>query len=273
MADLYSILADGRPKSYVDDMDPRFSAALAKMLDNAPPDIQNQFRIFSGARSNERQAELYAAALKKYGSPERARKWVAPPGRSMHNKGVASDLTYLNPAAKKWAHENAQKYGLNFPMSHEPWHIELAGVRGNKVEKPRGLEVLVAKDQPNPLVATSDVQPRQMVATPPQPILGADARQAAVQQQQQIVQQPQAPAIAQNPSQSPIGNMLSGLMGSFSPAMSAQMPVGPRVTQDDSAAIANAAAQLSEKGKQLKSAFLPNVDEILGLSKLGGTVI
>lgn len=267
MADLYSILADGRPKSYVDDMDPRFSAALAAMLDNAPPEVKDQFRIMSGARSNQRQAELYAAALKKYGSPERARKWVAPPGRSMHNKGVASDLTYLNPAAKKWAHENAQKYGLNFPMSHEPWHIELAGVRGNKVEQPRGLETLVAKQQP-------DVQPRQMVAAaPPQAsLLGADARQTAVQQQAALPQ-PAAPAIAQNPAQSPLGNMLSGLMGSFAPSMSAQMPTGPRVIQDDSAAIANAAAQLSEKGKQLKSAFLPNVDEILGISKPGGVVI
>ena len=87
-------------------------------------------KIGSGYRSVERQKELWAAALKKYGSPAAARKWVAPPGKSNHNGGRAADLWVngkaisRNSKAGKWAHENAAKYGLYFRMGHEPWHIE-----------------------------------------------------------------------------------------------------------------------------------------------------
>lgn len=244
MADLYSILADGRPKSYIADLDPRFAAALSSMIDAAPEDVRNQLRIMSGARSNQRQAELYDAALKKYGSPEAARKWVAPPGRSRHNTGVASDLTYLSPAAKQWAHENATIYGLDFPMSHEPWHIELAGAR--------------------------DGPAQNTAATPQASLLGADARQAA-QQQQAAMQTPAQPPAVTQATQSPIGNMLSGMMGAFSAP--GAMPSAPVVKKDDSAALEMAAQALSEKGKKLKTQFLPDVDAILGISKPGGVVI
>lgn len=260
--DLYSILAEGRPKSYIADLDPRFSDALSRMIAAAPPELQSQFSIYSGARSNQRQAELYAAALKKYGNEQAARKWVAPPGRSRHNHGTASDLRYASPEARKWAHENAKNYGLTFPMGHEPWHIELVGARDGMKSAPADA---------NPTVLAPDAQPRQMVsAAPPEPILGADARQAAAQQQQAVVpaQTPQAPVAA---NQSPIGNMLSSMMGAFQPT--GAMPTGPKVTQDDSAALAMASQALSERGKQLKSQFLPNVDAILGLSKPGGVVI
>lgn len=85
--------------------------------------------IKSHIRSTERQAQLWADALKKHGSPEKARKWVAPPGRSNHEKGLAADLGFSSPAAKAWIHEVAPKYGLNFPLSNEPWHIEPMGIR------------------------------------------------------------------------------------------------------------------------------------------------
>lgn len=80
--------------------------------------------IYSGFRSPEHQKRLWQNALKKYGSPNKARKWVAPPGRSNHNKGMAADLRYSSAEARKWAHQNAGKYGLHFRMGHEPWHIE-----------------------------------------------------------------------------------------------------------------------------------------------------
>lgn len=88
--------------------------------------------VGSGYRSYEKQKKLWEQALKKYGSPEKARKWVAPPGSSNHNKGLAVDLSssglFLgkdkNVKATEWAHANAKKYGLNFRMGHEPWHIE-----------------------------------------------------------------------------------------------------------------------------------------------------
>jgi hypothetical protein len=88
--------------------------------------------VGSGYRSYEKQKRLWEQALKKYGSPEKARKWVAPPGGSFHNKGLAVDLNAngqflgkdANNKATEWAHANAKKYGLHFRMGHEPWHIE-----------------------------------------------------------------------------------------------------------------------------------------------------
>ena len=88
--------------------------------------------VGSGYRSYEKQKKLWEQALKKYGSPEKARKWVAPPGGSFHNKGLAVDLNSngqflgkdANSKATEWAHANAKKYGLHFRMGHEPWHIE-----------------------------------------------------------------------------------------------------------------------------------------------------
>lgn len=85
--------------------------------------------VNSGYRSVARQKQLWEAALEKYGSPELARKWVAPPGRSMHNFGQAADLGYSSTAARDWAHENAGRYGLNFPLKNENWHVEPIGAR------------------------------------------------------------------------------------------------------------------------------------------------
>lgn len=113
-------------------MKPEFQTALQSLFAAAPPDIRQNLRVMSGFRSPQRQAQLYQQALQKYGSPEAARKWVAPPGRSGHNHGHAADLRYLNDAALKWAHANAANYNLAFPLSNENWHIELAGARGGK---------------------------------------------------------------------------------------------------------------------------------------------
>ncbi len=107
-----------------------FNNSLAAMFAGAPPEIQAQLRVMSAYRSPERQAQLWEEALAKYGSPEAARKWVAPPGNSKHNHGQAVDLRFLGDEAKNWVHANAAQYGLQFPMAHEPWHIEPVGSRG-----------------------------------------------------------------------------------------------------------------------------------------------
>lgn len=127
----YSTGGAQRPDSF-SGMQPSFSGALEQMFANAPPEIQAELRVSSGYRSPERQAQLWAEALKKYGSPEAARKWVAPPGNSQHNHGNAADLRYASDAARQWAHDNAARYGLAFPLGNEPWHVELAGARGGQ---------------------------------------------------------------------------------------------------------------------------------------------
>lgn len=83
--------------------------------------------IGSGYRSVEHQQRLWDAALKKYGDPEIADNWVARPGHSNHNKGIAADLSFGNDGARTWAHTNAARFGLQFPMEWEPWHIEPLG--------------------------------------------------------------------------------------------------------------------------------------------------
>lgn len=127
---------------HIEGMKDQFAVKLSKMIQDAPPEIQKGLGVFSGARSEERQTELYNAALKKYGSPAEARKWVAPPGKSRHNHGDAADLSYNGqslakapPEVVKWVHDNAEKYGLSFPLGNENWHVEDADARLNKPAK------------------------------------------------------------------------------------------------------------------------------------------
>lgn len=107
------------------DFDPRFAGALQRFI-AASPGLQ----VNSGYRSPARQAQLWANAVQKYGSESAARRWVAPPGHSFHNKGLAADLGFTGEGSLGWAHAHAGEYGLVFPLSNENWHIELAGARG-----------------------------------------------------------------------------------------------------------------------------------------------
>lgn len=117
-------------------MNAQFRAALQGLISTAPNGIRQQLQVFSGYRSPAKQAELYNHALQKYGSPQAARQWVAPPNRSQHNKGMAADLRYLSPQAKAWVRENAPAHGLSFPLKNEPWHVELATARNPNAAKP-----------------------------------------------------------------------------------------------------------------------------------------
>ena len=127
--DLVSLAAQGLDPSSVQGLSPQVQSALARMAAAMPPGIRGGLRINSGFRSERRQAELFNQAVQKYGSEQAARRWVAPPGRSQHNHGMAVDLGFGSPEVKDWVHQNAGAYGLSFPMTHEPWHIELAGAR------------------------------------------------------------------------------------------------------------------------------------------------
>jgi hypothetical protein len=103
-------------------MDPGFQSAIDAMIAAS----NGRLYIVSGYRSPEEQAVLYANAVKKYG-PEGAGKWVAPPGRSNHGRGIAVDLG----GDTALAHELAPRFGLVFPMSWEPWHVEPVHARDN----------------------------------------------------------------------------------------------------------------------------------------------
>lgn len=111
--------------SEVKGLNAEFNTALSALVKASGGKV----KINSGYRSVERQTQLWNEALKKYGSPEAARKWVAPPGKSNHNHGLAADLGYADAETRKWVHSNAAKYGLVFPLGNEPWHIEPVSAR------------------------------------------------------------------------------------------------------------------------------------------------
>ncbi len=129
---LSSILATGKGASSITGMQSAFQQKLAKMVASMPADLRGTVTINSGFRDIQRQQELWLEALKKYGSPEVARKWVAPPGNSQHNKGNAADLGFANDSARQWVHENAGNFGLSFPLSNENWHIEDSAARSKE---------------------------------------------------------------------------------------------------------------------------------------------
>ena len=123
--------------THIDGMDDAFAVKIARMFEAAPPEIKAGLGIYSGARSVERQEQLWADAIRQYGSAEAARKWVAPPGKSYHNHGKAADLAFNGQSLKnappevvKWVHDNAASYGLKFPLKNENWHIEDDSTRG-----------------------------------------------------------------------------------------------------------------------------------------------
>ncbi len=123
-------LVKGKSESHLN-LDKKFSPALLNFL-SASKEAGHDIDIYSGYRTFEHQKRLFDEAVKKYGSPEKARHWVAPPGKSKHNFGLAADLKYGTDKAKEWAHKNAEKYGLHFRMGHEPWQIELMETKSDK---------------------------------------------------------------------------------------------------------------------------------------------
>nr|WP_260685803.1 D-alanyl-D-alanine carboxypeptidase family protein [Rhizobium leguminosarum] len=129
---LSAILANGKGKDSLTGMQTAFREKLAKMIASMPDDLKGSVTINSGFRDVARQEQLWLEALKKYGSPEAARKWVAPPGNSQHNKGNAADLGYGSDRARDWVHTNAGNFGLSFPLSNENWHVEDADARNKQ---------------------------------------------------------------------------------------------------------------------------------------------
>ncbi|HVF52154.1 MAG TPA: D-alanyl-D-alanine carboxypeptidase family protein [Actinomycetota bacterium] len=88
---------------------------------------RGRLHIVSGFRSTAEQTILWEQALARYGSAEAADDWVAPPGHSMHGRGLAVDLGGdLALAVSLVDHLDLPLYR---PMAWEPWHFELIGSR------------------------------------------------------------------------------------------------------------------------------------------------
>lgn len=111
--------------------------------------------ICSSYRTNEKQQTLYNNQVSKYlargysqsEAEAEAGKWVAVPGTSEHQTGLAVDIVDMNyqlldekqedTAVQKWLIKNSYKYGfiLRYPsdkseitgINYEPWHYRYVG--------------------------------------------------------------------------------------------------------------------------------------------------
>jgi hypothetical protein len=117
------LISPAPPTGEAGGLHPRMSAAVDRLLRAANGAVW----IVSGYRDPSRQQELWEDALARYGDPEIADNWVAPPGHSMHNRGLAVDLGGDVESAARLI----DNLGLPLwrPMSWEPWHFELIGSR------------------------------------------------------------------------------------------------------------------------------------------------
>ena len=111
--------------------------------------------ICSSYRTNEKQQTLYSNQVNGYlaqgysqaKAEEEAGKWVAVPGTSEHQTGLAADIVDMSyqildekqedTPVQKWLMENSWKYGfiLRYPsdksditgIHYEPWHYRYVG--------------------------------------------------------------------------------------------------------------------------------------------------
>lgn len=87
------------------------------------PAVGNRYRVSVGYRSYAAQARLYHLYITGQ------RKIVAaPPGKSKHQQGLAADLSPSTIAAHR---ARGRAFGLYWPMSYEPWHVQPIGLAGS----------------------------------------------------------------------------------------------------------------------------------------------
>nr|WP_271175134.1 D-alanyl-D-alanine carboxypeptidase family protein [Agrobacterium sp. MAFF310724] len=200
---LSSVLASGKGASHITGMQADFQKRLATMIASMPKELQGSVTVNSGFRSVERQQQLWLEALKKYGSPEAARKWVAPPGNSQHNRGNAADLGYGSDASRQWVHANANQFGLNFPMGHEPWHIEDASARSKETaaEIDRLTQAATRQSDAYGQITQGAREYTQAQGTEQQALRMTEQAAQALRYEQQMLAEAQRAGIALSPQQ------------------------------------------------------------------------
>ena len=89
----------------------------------------------SGYRSYKTQEKIYKRAVDEWGSETEANKWVARPGQSEHQTGLAIDV---HTTDRIWVEDNAHKFGfiVRYPKGkeeitgyeYEPWHLRYVSI-------------------------------------------------------------------------------------------------------------------------------------------------
>lgn len=211
---LSSVLASGKSASHVTGMQVDFQKRLATMIASMPKELQGSVTINSGFRDIARQQELWLQALRKYGSPEAARRWVAPPGRSNHNKGLAADLAYNSDTARQWIHQNAGNYGLSFPLKNENWHVEDASARAKDAatEIERLTQAATRQSDAYGQITQGAREYTQAQGTEQQALRMTEQAAQALRYEQQMLAEAQRAGIALSPQQrSEIAELAQGM--------------------------------------------------------------
>lgn len=108
--------------SALKNLDPALLKAVQAAAQDAKRDGVDLF-VTSGWRSKEYQQRLLDRGVIKYGSLERARKFVKTPETSEHARGRAIDIGPAN--ADDWLIREGAAYGLCQVYANEMWHFEL----------------------------------------------------------------------------------------------------------------------------------------------------
>jgi hypothetical protein len=113
----------------IGNLDPDLLAAVQAAARDARDDGVEMV-VTSGWRSQAHQQRLYAEAVRKYGSEEEARRYVATPDASAHVTGDAVDIGPTD--ADSWLSQHGADYGLCQTFANEMWHFELATTPGGQ---------------------------------------------------------------------------------------------------------------------------------------------
>jgi D-alanyl-D-alanine carboxypeptidase len=114
------VFDDGIPA--VANLDPGLLRALRDAAMDATKD-GIEIVVNSGWRSPVYQKQLLRDAVAKYGSEQKAGRWVAPANTSAHVSGHAVDIGPSRATA--WLSKHGAEYRLCQIYRNEPWHYEL----------------------------------------------------------------------------------------------------------------------------------------------------
>ncbi|MBR3764133.1 MAG: M15 family metallopeptidase [Clostridia bacterium] len=130
------------------DMRADAAAALEEMFAACREETGVTLKAVSGYRSYQRQSTIYQNKLDKVGTRERADQYVARPGASEHQLGLAMDVgqksddvnltsSFGRTKGGKWVAENCWRFGFILRYQegwedvtgyeYEPWHVRYVG--------------------------------------------------------------------------------------------------------------------------------------------------
>lgn len=128
-------------------VDERIYEPLMEMLEAAKKENWDQLpKVVSGYRTQEKQQKFYDEKIAEYKQQgyseneavEQAKQWVAVPGYSEHQIGIAVDINGATYDLYFWLQENSYKYGFIFRYpagktdvtgtAEEVWHYRYVGV-------------------------------------------------------------------------------------------------------------------------------------------------